>query len=395
MKMKRLLFLIILYSSISVSCNTIPKVSDTKISDFVGKWTYSVDDETLTLDLELTKSHEIVGKYCNVAYNGNRIDCSSDDEKNIGGSLKNDTLFLKFTGFYDEGARGEAKLYKENDSCIVWILGKSEGDFYLPEEAILKRPPLEQEGSIDCNDKLALLITTSLNYVTDQNLNELKAVIDRQNGNEYNVRLYNASTMKDVSLIKLNIEHKTLIDYTDIYNEKVLKYEKVFYNSAISCLDLKVVTTRIEEKEVGHKLIEKFEAYYQKAPMYITASEYTEEEEIEMMEVSLDMCDFFNTTATKLYLWKLRPKNKIKVCLLYAEVTPDNGLAIFYTLSDSNKIIDKLSIGEDLEKGIMSEYVVDYINCENIIYTDKTDGQRSFDKKKYHITSAGKFEKIK
>lgn len=157
------------------------------------------------MNLESTKNNGIIGKYCNIAYNGNRIDCSPDDEKNIAGVLKNDTLYLKFTGFYDESAYGEAKLYKENDSCLVWILGKSKGDFYLPEEAMLKRPPLQHEDNMDCNDKLSLLITSSLNYVTDQNLNDLKAVIDRQDKNEYYVRLYNKFTTKDVSLIKLNI----------------------------------------------------------------------------------------------------------------------------------------------------------------------------------------------
>lgn len=102
---------------------------------------------------------------------------------------------------------------------------------------------------MDCNDKLSLLITSSLNYVTDQNLNDLKAVIDRQDKNEYYVRLYNKFTTKDISLIKLNIENKTLIDYTDKYNEKVLKYEDVFYNSAVSCFGLKAIEAKTEEKK--------------------------------------------------------------------------------------------------------------------------------------------------
>lgn len=306
--MERKLFLIILYSSICISCNTTPKSNNTKINSFVGKWIYTVEDETLTLDLELMKDNEIIGEYCNIAYSGNRIDCAPNNKKNINGILKNDTLFLKFKGFYDEGARGEAKLYKENDSCIVWILGKSEGDFYLPEEARLKRSTLEQDDRKDC----------------------------------------------------------------------------------------KVVPIRTEEKEVDYKLIEKFETYYQKAPFYTTSNEYTEEEEIEMMKISLDMCDFFHIKATELYLWKLQPKNKIKVCLLYATFPPYSDLSIFHTLSEDNKIIDKLSISGASEKNdIISEYAVDYINGDNIIYIDKTDGQRVFDKKKYHITSAGKFELIK
>lgn len=394
--MKKILFLIILCININVSCKTPPKTKDTKISDFVGKWSYSANDETLTLNLELTKNNGVIGQYCNMACNGNRIDCSPDDEKNITGVLKKDTLYLKFTGFYDESAHGEAKLYKENDSCLVWILGKIKGDFYLPEEATLKRPPLQYEDNRNCNDKLSLLITSSLNYVTDQDLNDLKAVIDRQDKNEYYVRLYNESTMKDVSFIKLNIENETLIDYTDKYNEKVLEYEKVFYNSVIACFGLKVIETKAEEKEVNPELIEKFETYYQQAPFYRV---YTEEDEGMVDEdeglISLDMCNFFDITATKLYLWKLHPKNKIKVCLLYAETTPDNGIVIFYTFSDKNKIIDKLPIGGDFEKRILSEYTVDYIDGENVIYTDKTDGQKVFDKKKYCITSMGKFEEIK
>ena len=67
---------------------------------------------------------------------------------------------------------------------------------------MLKRPPLQHEDNMDCNDKLSLLITSSLNYVTDQNLNDLKAVIDRQDKNEYYVRLYNKFTTKDIYVNK-------------------------------------------------------------------------------------------------------------------------------------------------------------------------------------------------
>jgi len=395
--MKKILFIIVLCCAINASCKP-SKATDTKVSDFIGKWSYSTDDETFTLDLEVTKNNEIIGSYCNITQNGNRIDCSPDDDKNITGILKTDTIYVKFKGFYDEAASGEAKLYKENDSCIVWILGKCKGDFYLPKKAKLKKSLLQQEDHADCNSKLSLLITSSLNYTTNQDREELKAIIDKHDQNDYYVRLYNESTMQNVSFIRLNIEHKTLIDYTDKINEKVLEYEDAFYNSAISCLGLKVVTTdKEEEKKIDSKLIAKFETYYQKAPMYKTSSENTEEEEeIETMDISLDMCDFFNIKATQLYLWKLRPKNNIKLCLLSAKIAPDNGIIIFYTVSTTNKIIDKLSIGEySGKKKIVSEYSVDYVNGENIIYTDKTDGQTVFDKKNYHITSEGKFEEMK
>lgn len=390
------IFLIALCSSINASCKAPVKVNDVKVSDFVGKWSYSTDDETLTLELDSTNNNEVIGKYCNIANHGDRIDCSPNDGKNVSGVLKNDTLYLTFTGFYDESAHGEAKLYKESDSCVVWALGKNEGTFYLPDEVKLERNRPRQEDNRDCYEKLSLLITSSLNYVTDQDLNELTAVIDRQDKNDYYLRVYNKSTAKNVSLVKLNIENKTLMDYTDKYNEKALKYKEVFYNSAISCLGLKVVEHGAEaKKEVDKELIKKFDAYYQQAPMYITSSEYTEEEEIEMMEITPDMCDFFDVSATKLYLWKLRPKNEIRICLLHAEISPNDGLPVFYTLSADNKIIDKLPISEDLEQnGIISEYAVDYINNENIIYTDKTDGQRVYDKRKYRISATGKFEEI-
>ena len=391
--MKNILFLIVLCISINnASCKTSPKVNNIKISDFVGKWSYSADDETLTLNLELLRNNEIVGKYCNIACNGNRIDCPPDDEKNITGILEDDTLYLKFVGFYDEDAYGNAKLYKANDSCIVWILGESKGNLYLPQKAILKRPPLKQEDNMDCNDKLSLLITSSLNYVTHEDRNKLKAVIDRQDKNEYYVRLYNESTMKDVSLIKLNTENQTLLDYTDKYNEKALKYEEVFYNSVISCFGLKVVATQTDEKEVDPQLIEKFEAYYNQAPLYKI---YTEEDEGTEDEglISFDMCSFFDVTAINLWLQKVRTNYAMKVCLLSAQKAQDKYATFLYTLTNNNQIIDKLLIGESLDQeGVIKEY---YIDDENVIYTDKTDGQKVFDKRKYHITPTGKIEEIK
>ena len=390
--MKKILFLIALCSSINVACNTQLKINDTKIDDFVGKWSYSTKNETLSLDFELTENGDIVGKYCNVAYNGNRIDCSPDDKKNITGIFKTDTLYLKFTGFYDENAHGEAKLYKENDSSIVWVLGKCTGDFYLPKEVKLKRNSLNKEDRMDCNEKLSLLITSSSNYVTDQDRNELMAVIDRYDRNEYYLRLYNKSTTKDISLIKLNIENKTLIDYTDKYNEKVLEYEEVFYNSAISCLGLKIALPKEKEDD---KLIEKFELYYQKAPIYQIPDGKAEDEdggEIETMEISLDMCSFFGVAATNLWLKKIQTNDTTKICLLTTKNAQDNYITLLYTLNNSNRIIDKLLIGGNLmEKGVIKEYCID---DKNAIYTDKTDGQRVFDKKKYCINSAGRFEEI-
>lgn len=393
-KMKKILFLIALCSSDNVACSTHHKVNDTKIDDFVGKWSYSTKNETLTLDVELTKNGDIVGQYCNVAYNGNRIDCSPDDSKNITGIFKTDTLYLKFTGFYDKDAHGEAKLYKENDSSIVWALGKCKGDFYLPKEVKLKRNSLNKEERIDCNEKLSLLIISSLNYVTDQDRNELIAVIDRCDGNEYYLRLYNKTTTKDISLIKLNIENKTLVDYTDKYNEKVLEYEEVFYNSAISCLGLKNVVSKTKEDDI---LTGKFESYYQKAPIYEISNGQAEDEddgggEIETMEISLDMCSFFEVAATNLWLKKIQTNDTIKICLLTTKNTQGNYITLLYTLNNDNKIIDKLLIGGNLvEEGVIKEY---YIDDKNMIYTDKTDGQRVFDKKKYCINSAGRFEEI-
>lgn len=273
------------------------------------------------------KDNEVIGCYNSVQYNGNRIDADVNGAKNITGVFKADTLYLKFTGFYDLKARGEAKLYKDSDTSLVWVLEKYKGEFYLPTEAALKRP-ISNPGGMDCNDKLSLLITSSLNYVTDEDRNLLKAI-----------------------------------------------------------------ETKTEKKEVDPKLTQRFETYYNQAPFYKTSNEITDEEDVEMMEIPSDMCNFFDVTAIKLYLWKLRTSNSIKLCLLYTEITPDNGNVIFYTLSAENKIIDKLSIkGNCDEKGFTSEYGVDYINDENIIHIDKTDGQRVIDKKRYCINSLGRFE---
>lgn len=118
----------------------------TPIDSLVGDWIYyqyngeqSYTNQTFRLILKKTGQDSVYGYYCSTWDGGNRIDCSTEDVNNIKGIFEKDTLHLAFFGFYDEQARGNAKVYKQKDNNVIWELGKCKGVFYLPEKVQLIR----------------------------------------------------------------------------------------------------------------------------------------------------------------------------------------------------------------------------------------------------------------
>ena len=119
---------------------------ETSIDSLVGNWIYyrydgrqSYTNQTFHLILKKTKQNSVIGYYCSTQESGSRIDCSTENVNNISGIFKNDTLYLSFYGFYDDHAKGNAKIYKQKNGNVIWKLMECKGVFYLPEKVLLTR----------------------------------------------------------------------------------------------------------------------------------------------------------------------------------------------------------------------------------------------------------------
>jgi hypothetical protein len=89
------------------------------MANYSGHWGNNSNNSSLSLYLtELDKS--IVGRYCFITNNGNRIDCAEDDEVNIKGEITSDN---KVEVFFDStfGGKGKATLHKQGEDLIFII----------------------------------------------------------------------------------------------------------------------------------------------------------------------------------------------------------------------------------------------------------------------------------
>ena len=135
------------------------KQTETKntVGDFVGRWKteYIHNSEDLTDDLmnywfelylekDTTKENSLKGWHCAIIRGGRQIDCMEyDEETNIHGYLKNDTVYLHFINTWDDEV--EAKLYfdksEQNLSYLIWQLDKYEPklcSFFNRKDTLLK-----------------------------------------------------------------------------------------------------------------------------------------------------------------------------------------------------------------------------------------------------------------
>ena len=129
------------------------------IDRFAGQWSakFIGDDEmqnrTFSLHLEKddTKENTIKGRHCSIVRGGRRIDCVETDEApSITGTLKNDTVYIQFVSSF--GGKGQAKLYfDETGEKLVWEMGESTGENYLPIEDILSKKE-ENKTASDSNE---------------------------------------------------------------------------------------------------------------------------------------------------------------------------------------------------------------------------------------------------
>lgn len=126
--------------------NTIPGNIKTSSSP-VGKWTWennSDDPSKPTFNLAIeSKGNKLVGKYCCISSNGDKIDCS--DKNNFSLATQQEKIFIvNFKTDYG-GAAGTAKITLMDDK-LHWKLikdpvgGKGMGDandFFCPRNAVM------------------------------------------------------------------------------------------------------------------------------------------------------------------------------------------------------------------------------------------------------------------
>ncbi len=131
-------FIFLLISTFFWSCTTSKKVS--QASEFNGYWVYKTNSSVFDLFLKLDEKI-VTGSYCSVMLNGNRIDCSDDEDESetsfAGVLINNETINIDFVSSYS-GTVGKAKLKKINSNKIEWkIIEKPDGIFFIPDSVVL------------------------------------------------------------------------------------------------------------------------------------------------------------------------------------------------------------------------------------------------------------------
>ena len=196
--MKRIIFIVVIFFTVA-GC----KAQNANNTDFAGDWYYQFSsDQNPELNqrfiLKLNQSKRVIkGRYCAISRNGNKIDCSKDKSAhNIKGKVKQDTAFVKFEGFYDKTATGNAKLYFKTGQ-LVWKIYESSGEIYAPNRAILNKKEKAEKPQYFRLD------------------NEFEVVIKNRT---MSIKKFNKLITKNDHIIRLPQEEKTCSarGYTDI-----------------------------------------------------------------------------------------------------------------------------------------------------------------------------------
>ncbi|WP_298319557.1 hypothetical protein [uncultured Aquimarina sp.] len=105
---------------------------------FLGKWE-NIDQTSRIFTINLfKKDSKIVGNYCSITNNGNKIDCSVDDEQNLKAIIVDSILKVEFYSFFG-GTNGVSEIELENEN-IIWTIVKSPvGEFHCPMKDRLYR----------------------------------------------------------------------------------------------------------------------------------------------------------------------------------------------------------------------------------------------------------------
>ena len=130
-------------------------------ANFRGVWDM---EETggLSFGLELSQDgNELSGHHCGITDNADRVDCSlaGEDAPSITGSIQGNVAKVRFTSAYS-GQIGMAKLTLSNDSLLWEITAYPNGEYYLPDQAVLiKSGDISGDAIIIDDERLERLAT--------------------------------------------------------------------------------------------------------------------------------------------------------------------------------------------------------------------------------------------
>ena len=170
-------------------------ISFHSIANFSGHWVNENDSQSLTLDLVEDGAH-LVGKYCFITNDGNRIDCSEGNDRNINGIIKDNVGIVDFESTF--GGIGQATISIEKNVLKYTITNPApivNANMSVPNVIFLKKivqvSSKESTKIITCSlpgegDKEASFfidnITKEINYSFEKNgKTELKVVFNEGN----------------------------------------------------------------------------------------------------------------------------------------------------------------------------------------------------------------------
>jgi hypothetical protein len=125
----------ILFTTLLLSFST-----SNSFTDFSGKW--HAETVTASFDLKLTQiKGRVSGSHCAIQLGGRKVDCVlNDKDVTITGTANNSASMLVTFISQFSPKKGTASITKINDSTIQWtILTKPKGEYYLPNQMVLKK----------------------------------------------------------------------------------------------------------------------------------------------------------------------------------------------------------------------------------------------------------------
>lgn len=111
--------------------------------DISGTWNWEYKNKhSSAISLKKINSDSYKGRYCSVYYNGNRIDCSVDDNDHgiYLNKVSNNVFEGSFKSFYS-GTTGKMRLeyLPVTNKIKITILEKPKGEYYLPDKVDFNR----------------------------------------------------------------------------------------------------------------------------------------------------------------------------------------------------------------------------------------------------------------
>ncbi|WP_145538541.1 hypothetical protein [Yersinia kristensenii] len=116
-------------------------ISFFSMAEFSGHWESNDESKSLTLDL-IEKENNVSGRYCFITNNGNRIDCTEDN--NINGVINNNIASVSFESTF--GGVGKATLSIKDNELKYSISDYApfvSANMSVPRVIVFKKIPLK------------------------------------------------------------------------------------------------------------------------------------------------------------------------------------------------------------------------------------------------------------